>query len=312
MCLGSDTILQKQISIALTTYNGGKYLSQQLDSILTQTLLPYEIIIVDDASTDNTIDIIHQYIANHNLIKLYQNETNIGIVKSFERAISLCISDYVALCDQDDVWMSYKLQRLIDNIGDNYLIHSDAVLVDENLQTIELSHFLLNKDKSLTTVCDYLYSNNVTGCCAMISRELIDLALPIPDNFYMHDYYFALIAVRFNKIKLIDEPLLYYRQHSMNSIGAKLYGYSELIKLYNKLSVSFDSLNKVKIFNEYKSIIKNFKIYYMHMSECRVPSWRLCMWVYKNLGIRASISFINYTSFGIVWAKIFYKLTHND
>ena len=127
---------QGLISIAMATYNGGQYLSEQLDSIVNQTYTNIEIVIVDDDSKDNTVEIIKSYQQKYKFIKLYQNPTNLGIVKSFEKAISLCNGDYIALSDQDDVWLPHKLEELVNKIGSSLLIYSDAILVDSNMQVI--------------------------------------------------------------------------------------------------------------------------------------------------------------------------------
>ena len=204
----------------MTTYNGARFLNQQLDSIINQTYKNIEIIIVDDCSADSTIEIINSYIDKYSFIKLYQNPKNLGVVKSFEKAIKLCTGDFIALSDHDDVWFPNKLQILLDNIGDNLLIHSDAVLVDEYMNIIANSYFSTVKTQKLSGFTDYLLMNNVTGCTMLFSRKLMDLAIPIPEGFYIHDHYLAIMASFYGTIKLLDEPLVFYRQHGANTIGA--------------------------------------------------------------------------------------------
>ena len=111
----------KLVSVAMATYNGEKYLVEQLDSILTQTHPIYEIIIVDDGSSDKTLDILNSYQDKFGNIKVYPNSENLGVVKSFERAIMLTSGDYIALSDQDDVWSNDKIAKLVDALGDIYL-----------------------------------------------------------------------------------------------------------------------------------------------------------------------------------------------
>lgn len=213
-------LTENKVSIAMATYNGSKFLNQQLDSIINLTYKCTELIIVDDCSSDNTIEIINSYIDKYHWIKLYQNVINIGAVKSFEKAINLCSGDYIALSDQDDVWFPNKLQTLLDNIEENLLIHSDAVLVDEHMNIVANSYFSTIKNKKLSGFTDYLLMNNVTGCTMLFSRKLFELAMPIPEGFYIHDHYLAIVASFHGTIKLLDEPLVYYRQHDSNSIGA--------------------------------------------------------------------------------------------
>src|ERR1700754_726282 len=114
------------VSIALCTYNGEKYISQQLDSILRQTHRNLEIIIVDDCSADNTFNIVKRYSILDSRIKCFRNEVNIGFNKNFEKAIKLATGDYIAISDQDDIWLPGKVELLLNNIGDNWLIFSNS------------------------------------------------------------------------------------------------------------------------------------------------------------------------------------------
>ena len=204
------------ISIAIATYNGEKYLAEQLDSILQQTYPASEIIIIDDCSSDNTVDILQKYANQYPQIKLHQNEANLGACLSFAKAIRLCNGDYIALADQDDVWLPKKLTTLLDNIGDSLLIHSDAFIVDENLNILAntFSKGVMNQ----TNFIDYLFANNVTGCTCMFTRALISESFPMPE-FYMHDHYLAIAASYLGTIKYHTQPLIYYRQHTANQIG---------------------------------------------------------------------------------------------
>lgn len=206
----------QHISIAIATYNGEQYLAEQLDSILQQTYPASEIIIIDDCSYDNTWNILQKYANQYPQIKLHQNEANLGACLSFAKAISLCNGDYIALADQDDVWLPNKLATLLDNIGDSLLIHSDAFIVDENLNILAntFSKGVMNQ----TNFIDYLFANNVTGCTCMFTRELISKSFPMPE-FYMHDHYLAIVASYLGTIKYHPQPLIYYRQHTGNQIG---------------------------------------------------------------------------------------------
>lgn len=206
----------QHISIAIATYNGDKYLAEQLDSILQQTYSATEIIIIDDCSHDNTWNILQKYANQYPQIKLHQNNANLGACLSFAKAISLCNGDYIALADQDDVWLPNKLLILIDNIGDSLLIHSDAFIVDENLNIFAntFSKGVMNQ----TNFIDYLFANNVTGCTCMFTRALISKSFPMPE-FYMHDHYLAIAASYLGTIKYLPQPLIYYRQHTANQIG---------------------------------------------------------------------------------------------
>ena len=106
------------ISIAMATYNGEKYLAEQLDSILAQTVQDFELIVCDDCSSDSTAEILSRYAEKDSRIKIFVNEKNLGFVKNFEKAVSLCSGEYIALSDQDDVWFAGHLEILLRNIKD--------------------------------------------------------------------------------------------------------------------------------------------------------------------------------------------------
>jgi len=210
------------ISIALATYNGEKYIKEQLDSIYNQTLTPDEVIVCDDCSTDSTIDILKLYEKNYSL-KLFVNHEKLGVIKNFEKAISLCSGDYILLSDQDDIWLPEKIETYYNtsksqnNTKIPLLIFSDLLLVyNNNLNTKNTfwkhNGFKINK----YTYKHILYGNFVTGCSIMINREMKKLILPFPNECTMHDHWIALIGYFFGKIIIIEKPLLYYRQHNNN------------------------------------------------------------------------------------------------
>lgn len=209
------------VSIAMATYNGEKYIKQQLDSIVQQTHKNLEIVIVDDSSTDSTYDILQGYAKCYDNIKIMRNEQNIGVSQSFSRSLLNTTGQFIALSDQDDVWFHNKIEILLANIGSNMMIHSDDVIVDDNLNVIYESHVAMSKNPYWHDFKDYLVNVNVTGCTVMVSRKLLDIALPIPSDFVIHDWYLAIIASYYKSITLFNQPLLYYRQHSSNVSGVR-------------------------------------------------------------------------------------------
>ncbi|MBX9865595.1 MAG: glycosyltransferase family 2 protein [Burkholderiales bacterium] len=251
--------MNKMISVAMATYNGEKYLTEQLDSILTQTYPIHEIVIVDDGSNDQTCAIVESYSVKHQQIKLFRNLVNQGVTKSFLRALQNTNGEYIAFCDQDDVWLPNKLERLIAEIGDSLLIHCDAQLVDENLVLINDSYFSATKDATLHTFEDYLISNNVTGCCSMIHRELFDVSFP--NYFYVHDHYFALVAAFYQRIKYLPEALVLYRQHGTNVIGGARGGFEVFLNECHKKSLSYNSLLSIGFLSKQQTTIKLMRDY---------------------------------------------------
>lgn len=248
-------VVNNLVSIVMATYNGEKYLSQQLDSILNQTHPIYEIIIVDDGSSDDTLNILNTYRDKYSNIKVYPNSENIGVVKSFEQAIMLASGGYVALADQDDVWLNNKIEVLVAEIGDNLLIHSDAVLVDDDMNILQPSHFAWGKQSDKNGFFDYLVNSNVTGCTVLMSRELINLTLPFRSYVLPHDWYFSYYAAYCGRIKLYLEPLIYYRQHAVNVSGAKKKTFAQYRQNCLDLGSGYNDLLKDKFFAMDKSLV---------------------------------------------------------
>ena len=219
------------VSIALATYNGAKYLSQQLDSILYQTYSNFEVIIVDDASTDNTINIIQAYQIQYPQIKLYRNEQNYGLLRTFERVIELSTGDYIALCDQDDIWLPNKVQIMSAALADYKLVVADCCVTDNKLNVIYASYFdLIHSGEGIV---HNLVKNSYLGCCMAFRRDILRMALPIPKGPIAHDIWIGLIANMHNAVKFIDVTTMLYRrhdatvstssQHSHNSFCFKIY-----------------------------------------------------------------------------------------
>lgn len=226
------------ISIALATYNGEKYLKQQLDSIFSQTYPDFELIIGDDCSKDNTINIINEYISKGKKIKLIQNTSNLGFKKNFESIISHCNGDYIAFCDQDDIWTNDHLEVLINNIENNLLICANAALIAQDSTNLGLTTkecYLipdsLNSDNALAYL---LHTNFCQGTASLISKDLLKTASPIPENIGFHDWWLALVSSLTKQIKYIDNIVLYYRQHNSSVTKSSKWNIKEAIIAHKK------------------------------------------------------------------------------
>jgi glycosyltransferase involved in cell wall biosynthesis len=199
------------ISIALCTYNGEKYLKEQLDSIIDQTYRNLEIIIVDDCSLDSTFGIIKKYAGADKRIKYYQNEVNLGYNKNFERAIGLATGDYISISDQDDIWMLDKIEILLENLKDNWLVFSNSEFMEEDSTN---SHPLLNnfsiegKDYRMM-----LFTNYVAGHSLLFKREFLAYLLPFPE-YGFYDWWMSFVAFYHHKMAYVDKVLTRYRKHS--------------------------------------------------------------------------------------------------
>ncbi len=254
----------QKISIALATYNGERYLKEQIDSLLLQTHANFELIVCDDKSTDSTLQILESYKEKID-IKIFINTKNLGYIKNFEKAISLCTSNYIALCDQDDVWRKDKLEVLVKNIGDFDLIHSDARLIDEHNNIIDNSYSTSTNKVFRKDVKDYFFNNDATGCTIMFKKSLVKEFLPFCENIISHDWYITLIAKSKNGVKYINETLIDYRQHQNNQVGSakKLSSFDQRDSFQKKLllqNIAFLETLKLKKIDT--KVLKDLICYY--------------------------------------------------
>ena len=210
------------VSIAMCTYNGERFLREQIDSLVAQDYPNLEIIIADDKSTDSTFQILEEYQQRHSNFRVLQNETNLGFVKNFEKVISLCSGEYISLCDQDDIWFPHKVSSLISEIGSASLIYSKLSMIDEKGNPISKS--LLEKRLHGTCHLGLLFSNCVTGHASIVRKETALAALPIPKNIDYHDHWFAFVAAADKGIKASDQILSLYRIHDTNASFRKNMG----------------------------------------------------------------------------------------
>lgn len=293
------------VSVAMATYNGEKYLLEQLESIVSQTYENIELIIVDDCSSDNTREMLRSFNEKHkDKVRVYYNRSNLGLVKNFEKALGYCSGDFIALCDQDDIWELNKIKRLVDEIGEYSLIYSDLSLIGSNGDVLSRSR---TSDKRINNHSDIslrelILTNYVIGCSVLFKREILDSVLPIPSDAFLHDWWIAIIASKSNGIKYLHEQLTAYRQHSQNMYGEQDKSfYKKIIQLLTHSAYkshifkskllglqsldSIDGLNIgdrkliLKASNYYKSYLEN-KLLFRH--------WILTIILLNKLSVKKS------------------------
>jgi len=206
------------VSIAMCTYNGEKYLIQQLESIQNQSHKNLEIIIVDDCSTDGTVEILNKFVHLDRRIKIFKNPVNIGYNKNFEKAVQLTSGEFIAISDQDDVWMSDKIESLLAKIADNWLIFSNSTYINSKSELLE-GRILKRIDESTLTYKGLLLRNFVTGHTVLFDRKLLNYILPIPNEGF-YDWWMGFVALYHNKIIYCNKTLTQYRIHD-NSVIQK-------------------------------------------------------------------------------------------
>ena len=220
-----------KIAILMATYNGEKYICQQIDSILSQTCKDWELYIHDDGSTDNTIAAVESYVEKYpDKIHLIDGKSTGGAKYNFFYMFGQVEAPYYMTCDQDDVWLEKKIELTYDKmltIEDkadiSCLVYTELRVVDSELNTIaDTMSGYQSLDCHKRTINQFILQNSVTGCTMMVNRALRDKMLRITDidNTIMHDWWAALVAAQFGKTAFIDEPTILYRQHGDNSLGA--------------------------------------------------------------------------------------------
>ncbi|MBW4360792.1 glycosyltransferase family 2 protein [Flavobacterium taihuense] len=271
-----------KISVAMCTYNGEKYIKEQLESILKQTIAIDEIVICDDGSKDKTIEIITQIqLENPNKIIVYKNQINIGSTKNFEKAITICSGDYIFLSDQDDIWKTNKAEKVIQH----FFKHpsTEAVFTNGDLINDKSENFTKNSlwdstffaegqlSKPINLYDHILFkSNMVTGATLCIKKEIKDLILPIPNikKFYHDEWIAILIAARGN-LEYLTDRLIYYRIHNSQQSGINSnlsVGKSKKYQLKNNHILGHDT---PKSFQEYNQLAK---VYYRNYIKFQIAS----------------------------------------
>ena len=213
--------MTKKISVCMATYNGEKYIKEQLESILPQLSEQDEVIVSDDGSSDHTLDIVRSF--GDERIKIYKNELENGFSKNFENALNHSSGDLIFICDQDDVWMPDKVKVMREALKTHPFVIHDAVVTDGELNVRFESFFEHYGIKSgfLRTLVKTRYS----GCCMGFTREFLNKALPFPDNQDLcpYDYWFAYLGEIDHEAYLLNIPLIMYRRHEETALHAGEY-----------------------------------------------------------------------------------------
>jgi Glycosyltransferases involved in cell wall biogenesis len=222
-----------QVDILLATYNGEKFIRQQLDSLLEQTYQGWRLLAHDDGSTDNTVKILKEYNDKYpDQIFLLADGIKCGGAKeNFSYLMTSSNAKYIMFCDQDDVWLKNKVEVTLDRmkkLEQQYpdkalLIHSDLKVANEKLDVISNSMFDYQRlPQQIKSIDQIVVQNNITGCTVMVNKCALDVSLPIGENAIMHDWWIGIKVLQSNGIiDFIPEPLILYRQHQENAVGSK-------------------------------------------------------------------------------------------
>jgi glycosyltransferase involved in cell wall biosynthesis len=233
------------ISVCMTTYNGEKYIKEQLDSILCQLGEDDEVIISDDSSTDQTVNIIKSY--NDKRIKLFEEQKFFSPTYNFENSLKYATKDFIFLSDQDDVWLPAKVATVLKYLKEHDLVVSDCIVVDEDLKVLDESFFgLVNSGNGFFK---NFVKNTYIGCCMAFRRSVLEYILPFPSKIAMHDIWIGLSTEMKGTVFFLKEPQILYRRHENTATLSGLKSKNNTVfKLYYRFLLLYQ-LVKRHIFN---------------------------------------------------------------
>ncbi|MDP6634992.1 MAG: glycosyltransferase family 2 protein [Phycisphaerae bacterium] len=223
---------QRSIDILLATYNGQAYLGEQIDSILAQSNQDWRLIIRDDASDDDTLSIVNDYVSRYSdrITLIEDSEGRLGASLNFQRLLEESSAEYIMFCDQDDVWLPGKIAITLDLMktteqeypGVPVLVHTDLTVVDSKLKTIAQStwRYQGTVPETANDVDKVLHQNVATGCTMMINEKAKMVSTPIPPEAVMHDWWIVINVAKHGRVAHVPQQLVLYRQHSNNAVGA--------------------------------------------------------------------------------------------
>ena len=229
------------ISVCMATYNGEKYIKEQLSSILSQLSEKDEIIVSDDSSTDKTVEIIESF--QDKRIKILKNNKFRQPNLNFENALKYSKGDIIFLSDQDDVWVKNKVEIILNQLKKYDLIVSDAFITNEKLNITNES--LFSEVNSNRGILKNIIKNTYYGCCMAFKRKVLKKALPFPKTREIgHDLWLGIIADRYFKVKFLKEKLIYFRRHENTLTTIKKSKRRLIVKLLGRVKVLYYFLKK--------------------------------------------------------------------
>jgi glycosyltransferase involved in cell wall biosynthesis len=206
------------ISVVMAVYNGRKYLVEQIESVLSQLDAEDELVVVDDASSDGSASFVREL--NSPRIRLYVNPQNVGVLRTFERALSLARHDLIFLCDQDDIWLPGKKTAYVeafDSDREVCVVISDAELIDGSGKLLSKSYMTTGRGGFDGSILGTLWRNRYLGCAMAVRRSLLRIALPIPNRAPMHDMWLGALGKMSGRITYLSKPYQQYRRHGDNA-----------------------------------------------------------------------------------------------
>jgi glycosyltransferase involved in cell wall biosynthesis len=231
----------------MATYNGEKFIKEQIDSILVQLRENDEIILSDDGSSDNTVNIVESF--NDSRIRIFRNSFK-NLILNFEFALKQAKGDFIFLSDQDDIWLSNKVELCLNHLKYYDIVVSNCKVVNQNLTIINESFFELNNSKE--GLLSNLFKNSYLGCCMAFNMKVLKFCVPFPSRIPMHDIWIGFVGKLFFRVKFIHNPLILYRRHGDNESPT---GEGSPYSFYHKIMFRVNILIYIPIL-----LLKRFRI----------------------------------------------------
>lgn len=293
------------VDILLSTYNGSSYLEDLLKSIKAQTHNNWRLLIRDDGSNDNTVEIIKAF-SSENIIFLKDEKQRLGPCQSFAEISARSIADYVMFCDQDDVWLNEKIELTLKKMREAeskhgnapVLVYTDMKVVDKDLKIVSQSfwrHQYLNP--AFNALNHLLLMNVAAGCTMMMNKKLAALAFPIPRNIKLHDWWVALTASALGRIEYVNAPTMLYRQHGENITGTQTYPIGYIIAKSASLAKTKEILTSAV--EQGKAFLAAYKDKLSGKDRLTVESFSRLLDMGRVKRLRTLFKF-NFTAFGFI------------
>jgi glycosyltransferase involved in cell wall biosynthesis len=227
-----------RLSVCMATYNGSRYLREQLDSILTQLGPLDELIVVDDGSRDETVAMLQSL--GDGRVHLHRNERNLGPIRSFERALGLSLGEVVFLADQDDVWLPGKRDAIVaafERHPSAQVVVSDAQVIDAS-GSLTLPSHMATRGGFRAGLWNTLWKNRYLGCAMAMRRQTLAAALPIPRRVPMHDMWLGIVGGLLGDVVYLPSALMQYRRHGGNASPSRPQGMARMLRWRWSLIIS--------------------------------------------------------------------------
>lgn len=310
--------MQTSVQILLATYNGGKFLREQLDSLFNQTFQDFTILIRDDGSTDNTLQIIEEYQQKYSakIIILKDDKQNVGATQNFNLLLEKSSGDYIFFCDQDDVWLNEKMEfslKKIQSLEDKdnrtpCMVYSDMKAIDEEGNIVAESVWQqLRLHPKYFTLNRLLAQNIPHGCTMVINKAMRNLAFPIPKDAILHDHWMALLAVTTGKFVAVETPLVLLRNHSENVTRKK----TSFTDKLNRFAGNFLSKAEYEYFikirtTQAKALLENHQ---NHLNKLQIETIQHFIQLESTRGFSRKKLFLQYKFFRTTFWHTFKMIT---